>query len=549
MRANRFSRLIAGVFCCLAASAAGSAAQSPNDRADPSVIEDELRDAMPSSAPVSVAPPARAPQSDVIAAGASMTIGAIRVDGATALPPSAFAPVAEAYAGRALGVEELKRLASDIADVARRTGYGLATAWIPQQRVVNGLLRVRIDEGRIDAIEAEGSAADVVRRALEPIADGRPIRTAELERRLLLAGDIAGVRIGKPKLVRRGERSILLVSAARDRIAGRAQIDNWGTGTVGPVRLQLSADVSGLLAEDDRLSVGGVVTPLQPNEFGLLRIEYTKPVGVHGTEISLGGYAARSRPGAELSGFDYRGRSFEASASIRHPFARSRAASLWGELKVAVRDAEQTRSDVLVRDDRLATLTASAIAAGKVGEGRGRARISLVQGLSVFGATGRSDSLASRADASGRFSKLEVWAHYDAPLGAGFSIQAQGEGQIATRPLLSSEEMGLGGRSFLRGYDYRERSGDKGAAAAIELRRDFGAIAEPLSALQLYLYADAGSVGNYDDGSGGGTLASGGGGMRLRFGPALDLGGEIGVPIGDDDEKGPRFSFTIGSRF
>lgn len=548
MRAVRFSRLIAVAFCCLGASAA-AAALGPADRLDPSVIEAEMGDAMPSSAPARVAAPTQSAVSGLSANSESILVGAVKVDGASALPPAAFAPVAEAYAGRTLAPEDLKRLASDVADVARRAGYGLATAWIPQQKVVNGLLRVRIDEGRIDAVETNGSAATLVTRALEPIADGRPIRTVELERRLLLAGDVAGVRLGKPQLVRRGERNVLVVNASRERVSGRAQIDNWGTGTVGPVRLQLSADVSGLLAEDDRLTVGGVLTPLQPREFGLVRLEYAKAVGSEGTEVSVGGYVARTRPGGELADLDYEGNSFEVSAAVRHPFIRSRAASLWGEVKVALRDSEQMRQDVRVREDRLTTVTASAIAAGKVGEGRGRARLSVVQGLGLLGATGRDDPLASRSDAGGGFTKIELWTHYDAPLGGGFSIQAQGEGQLASRPLLSSEEMGLGGRAFLRAYDYRERSGDKGAAASIELRRDFGAFFEPLSASQLYLYADAGSVGNYEGGMGGGTLASAGGGVRLRFTPGIDLGGEIGIPIGDDDEKAPRFSFTLGSRF
>ena len=112
-----------------------------------------------------------------------MTIGAIRVDGATALPPSAFALVVERYAGRTLAPEELRALASDIAATARDAGYGLATAWIPQQRVVNGLLRVRIDEGRIDAIEAEGSAADS-----EAIVSRGPIVTT-LTKRGRIAAD------------------------------------------------------------------------------------------------------------------------------------------------------------------------------------------------------------------------------------------------------------------------------------------------------------------------------------------------------------------------
>jgi hemolysin activation/secretion protein len=133
------------------------------------------------------------------------------------------------------------------------------------------------------------------------------------------------------------------------------------------------------------------------------------------------------------------------------------------------------------------------------------------------------------------------------------SFQLQGEGQIASRPLLSSEEMGLGGRYFLRGYDYREYSGDKGVAGSVELRFDLPGWGGFVREAQLYGYADAGTVGNYRDGVGSGSLASAGGGIRTWLGRNIDASLEVGVPLKDgadpDAELSPRISFVIGSRF
>src|SRR3546814_3108925 len=162
-------------------------------------------------------------------------------------------------------------------------GVGLATAWIPPQKVTNGVLRVRLDPGRVDAIEAEGDAADVARRFLAPLADGRPVRTGELERRLLLAGDIAGIWVGNARLERRGERNILHVDTRRDRIRGRAYIDNWGSSAVGPVSLSAIIEANGVLADDDQPMLGGVITPFQPEEFQLVRAGYRS--GEHTSEF------------------------------------------------------------------------------------------------------------------------------------------------------------------------------------------------------------------------------------------------------------------------
>ena len=528
-----------------------SASQTALDRSDPALIEEEARQHEPApqanSAPPTIERPGR-PLSELTE---PVLLGAVRIDGLAELRAADFAPVIDRYVGQELSPSELRALASDIANVARARGFGLASAWIPPQRVTGGVLRVRLDEGRIDGIEASGDAAAVVERTLMPLIGSGPVSTAELERRLLLAGDIAGVRIGKPRLDRRAGSNILVLSTARDRVQAQAYLDNWGTSPVGPVRARATLNFNGFAAGDDRLTLAAVVTPVSPEEFALVRAAYSRAIGSNGTEAKIGGYIAQSRPGGSLSGRGIEGRSSEAQLGLAHPFVRSRAASLWGELELTLRDAEQDRRGVRVRDDRLTTLTASGYTVAKLGDGRGRGRLAFVQGLDMLDATDSGDDLASRSDGSGRFSKLYAWGQYDRPLGKRVSLHLQAEGQLASRPLLSSEEMGLGGRYFLRGYDYREFSGDKGVAGSAELRFDLKSAPRPFKGAQLYAYADAGSVGNYRGGSGGGSLASAGGGIRASIGK-FEAGVELGVPLskgfaGSDHD--PRFSFTLGARF
>jgi hemolysin activation/secretion protein len=517
------------------------------------VVKDELRrddlSAPKNRDPIRVARPQQG-RNDVADA---IVVGAIRIEGARALPPAAFAPIIERYVGGTLSPQDLRHLASDIANAARDAGFGLATAWVPQQRVVNGVLSVAMDEGRIDDIEVAGGAEAAVRPYLSTLTHGRPILTEELERQLLLAGDVAGVRLGKARLERRAGRNILIVEAARKRVEGRAYADNWGSSGVGPVRARLSVDLNGLLAEDDQLTIGGVITPFAPKEFGLARLAYTAAIGANGTEVTIGGYVAKSQPGGLLSEQDVDGRSVEIDIGIRHPFLRTRAGSLWGGLDFRVRDASQTRKDAKVRDDRMSVLNANASAVHQLPNGRLRGRTALVRGLDLFDATRRGDPLASRSDAGGVFTKFEAWAEFEQKLGGDFSFLAQAEGQIADGPLLSSEEIGLGGRYFGRAWDYREFSGDKGVAGSMELRFDVLGMPVPFQAVQLYGYADAGTVSNYENGTGGGSLASAGGGIRFWLRNRMEAGLEVGVPLTDGSdpaaERDPRFSFTLGTRF
>src|SRR3546814_16010917 len=111
--------------------------------------------------------------------------------------------------------------------------------------------------------------------------------------------------------------------------------------------------------------------------------------------------------------------------------------------------------------------------------------------------------------------------------------------------------MGLGGRNFLRSFDYREASGDKGIAGSAELRFDLEKLPAPIETAQLYGYVDAGSVGNYGDGRGGATLASAGGGVRMDL-DDISIGLELGFPLTDspfsDGDRNQLGSTQCGER-
>jgi len=479
-------------------------------------------------------------------------IGAVRVDGATILQPSAFASAIEPYLGRQLSGADLRQLATDVANVARRAGYGLATAWIPPQTVRNGTLKVAIDEGRIDAVEADGSGKANVERLLSRLASGRPVRTADLERQLLLAGDVAGVSVDRARIEKRGGRNILRVRTNQVASSGRASIDNLGSSAIGPVRARLDAYFNSALLRGDRIALSGVVTPLNPSEFQFLRAAYTVPVGRAGTEVSVAGYIGHSKPGAALANKNLEGTSLDVEANVSHPLQRRRAASLWANLQLGLRDSMLDRADVRVREDRLATIGAGLSGVARHGEGWVRARLNLVQGVDAFGATEAGDPLASRADGSGTFTKIAFAAHHGGRISERITYAIGMEGQLASRPLLASEEMGLGGRSFLRGYDYREVSGDRGAAAFAELRYNLKALPKAIRSAQVYVYGDAGKVGNLRGGPGGGSLASAGGGIRVWLRNKLEAGLELGIPLKDSPfsaDNDPRVSFHFGYAF
>ena len=567
-------------------------AQSQTDRADPSLMRQEMRDQRPAPAPmrqsIRIQPQADGGTSAQVGA---VMVGAVHVEGAVALPASVFGPAIEPFLGRQLSPADLRQLADAVAKAAREAGYGLATAQVPQQVIEHGILRVIVDEGRIDAVEPTGNGSDAIRPLLRKLVNGRPVRTADLERQLLLAGDVAGLHddgIGSfPLDPRRGQcrwgaeqrghcidgaavdvlrhpavggpppgaridrvdgRNVLRLRARQDRAAVRASLDNWGSSPIGPLRARLDVDVNGALFADDQLSIGGLITAAQPREFQFVRGAWSVPLGNGGTQLSVSGYYGHSRPGAALKSRNLEGETLGASLAVSHPLIRIRSASLWARADFSMLNSTLDEQGSRIRRDHIRSATASLDGVSRLGNGWLRGDLSVVQGFSGLGATRRGDPLASRSDAGGAYTKLAFSAQYAGSLGGRFSLSLAGEGQLASRPLLSAEEMGLGGRSFLRGYDDWEVAGDEGATASAELRYDLGKVVPQVHRLQLYTYADAGTVHNLKGGTGGGSLASAGGGLRVTLKNGMDANFELGVPLKHSpvtaDPK-PRFSFAL----
>lgn len=519
------------------------------DRTDPTQEEETAEPERPEDAPFAAV---EAPVATSAATG-SVAVGAIVVSGARALGPADFLDLVERYGAQTLSPAQLAELAEAVAHRARERGYVFATARIEPQSLGGGVLRVRLDEGTVDEIRITGEADAAVRPLLDPLRNGGPVRLADLERRLLLAEDIAGVSIRRTRYEREGGRGILHVDARRSRFAGYAEAANDGSRPIGPWRARLDLDANGVLTSRDRLDVSLATVPFQFDELLFARARYGFAVGARGTELVLVGSYSQTEPGAYLADRDIFGESWRVGAQIRHPVHRTRDLSLWLEGEFDLRDLRQDRAGLRARHDRIPAARASLYSVASLAGGTMRGKLTFSSGLDILDATEPGDPLASRADASARFHALLGWVEWRRELGDEWSVQVGGQGQLATDPLLATEDIGLGGDRFARGYNFSERFGDEGIMGYGELRYDWSEAPGPLRRVQFYGYADGGVVGNLQGGFGGGSLASGGGGLRMDLRRRFDLDVEVAVPLTgprfDTDDRSPRLIVRAGKAF
>jgi hemolysin activation/secretion protein len=481
--------------------------------------------------------------------GSGVMVGAIKIEGTSQIEKGAFTPVIETYLGQQADTQKLQSLARAIADQARARGYIFASAIIPPQSVETGIVTVRLDEGHVDQIRISGSNNRRLWAVLGKIV-GKGVQKSVVERQLLLAEDIPGIAILSTRYVREGRLAVLNVDVREDHHSGSISADNAGSRSIGPARLILRYELTGLADQDDVLTVQAVVTPLQPKELAYGSVRYAHSIGTNGAQVGVAGALGRTKPG-ETSGIIV-GKSRYVAVFANQPVLRSNTASIWLNTEFAYLSVKQNYNGVQAQSDTLATFTFAASGSTVLAGGRLSGGVGVVQGLNIFGATRSGDLLASRRDASGSFTKGLLWLNWSGALMDHLTLRLAANGQIASRPLLAAQELGLGGPGFGRGYDFSERFGDNGILGLAELRRQFDHPLQGVDWMQLYGFIDGGVVGNLASGFGSGTLLSSGGGLRAAMGKT-EIGVEAAFPLNEmryeSGNKRPRVNLSVGYNF
>jgi hemolysin activation/secretion protein len=481
-------------------------------------------------------------------AATDVFVGAINVEGGREIPRTALAPVIERFIGQAADANGLQAIARAISDAARAQGYVFASAMIPAQDVATGTITVRLDPGAVNTVRITGSHSERLQRTLDLIR-GPAVQRAVLERQLLLAGDIPGIIVETTRYVREPQGAVLIVEVRDDRVGGSVGLDNYGSREIGPARARLRVDLTGLM-DGDNLTVQAVATPLKPKELAYVSARYVKTLDIHGTQLGIAASAGQTRP-EYGNGADVRGDSRYAAVFASHPLVRTNKTSLWVNGELAFLNVRQRVNGALRQRDEVVTFTLGTTMTAKIGGGRLWGGFGVVQGMGFADTTREGDAMSSRADASGRFSKASLWLDWKRSISEQVSLRLAANGQVASRPLLAAQELGIGGPGFGRAYDFSERFGDNGVLGMAELREQWGKLLA-FDWVQLYQFVDGGYVTNLRGGFGNGTRVSAGGGVRAGIGKT-SLGVEAAFPISDDREatgnRHPRINLTVGQDF
>src|SRR5262249_52518687 len=192
------------------------------------------------------------------AAETKLVIRQIHIVGATVYTPAQLTELYADLIGQTVTLQAIYELAQRITAKYGGDGYVLSRAIVPVQELdPNGaVVKIQVMEGYIEAVEwpPELSAyRDFFSHYSARITAERPVNIRTIERYLLLAGDLPGLRFKnsiKPHPTKVGA-AILVVEVTQKPVDFFARVDNRGTPARGPLEFLTSTTVNNLLHSHD----------------------------------------------------------------------------------------------------------------------------------------------------------------------------------------------------------------------------------------------------------------------------------------------------------
>ena len=175
------------------------------------------------------------------APGARVALRSLKITGATRYTEAQLISATGFTPGGELDLAGLRGLAASITDFYNSHGFFVAQAYLPAQRIADGVVTIAVIEGRYGEVELRNETRvsdSLARSVLSGLDSGHVVQNAPLERRLLLLSDLPGVIVGATLTpgTAVGTSDLLVNLAPGRRVTSSLEADNGGSRYTGAYR-------------------------------------------------------------------------------------------------------------------------------------------------------------------------------------------------------------------------------------------------------------------------------------------------------------------------
>jgi len=457
----------------------------------------------------------------------------------------------------------------DQANAALRSAGWIAAVQVPPQDIV-GTLVLEVVSASLKEIDIQGNTGPyeyLLRDIIKSLTALDPVNERDIERVLLVANDIPGLRV-QMSLARAPEGGGALLgklNASFERATAFANTRNVNAELIGRETVFGRVEYNGLTGLSDVTHIAAQTT-LDFQEQLIFEAGHEFGVGPENVRVATGIVYAKSRP--DIQNLDVEAETVFANLAVSYPVLRSPLASADLSAGFEYVDQETLIGSVTLSKDSIRTVYARAEAAGQVRRPDRSTQfiysgyVELRKGLNILGGTQANSIGIATTDG---FTSSRPFGEADAFIMRGgidmtwfpnevIDARVRMEAQWTDQPLLSFDEYAIGNLSIGRGYDPGANSGDRAIGGAYELGATV--LKQSQHRLQLFGFFDIVEIENLDPATANAkrTLKSAGGGLRYNLGSGFSAELVYASPQDralNTDQRRPtdRVLFSITTKF
>lgn len=465
------------------------------------------------------------------------------VEGNTVLPEEPIERAVYPFLGERRTAADVDGARAALEKAYHDAGFLTVSVEVPEQKVDEGLVRLRVVEGRIQRTRVAGAEYSLPSRLKEgtpSMAEGTVPNFNEVQEDLGRLARNPDMRVTPLLRSGRNPGSVEMELAIEDKspLHGSVELNNKQSADTKTGRIEASVRYDNLWQRRHSIGLSWFVSPRNRDDVEVWALNYSMPVG---RDATLAAYAVNSDSDVPtVFGTQSLGRG--STVGLRWVKPLPMRAGLFHSVALGA-DYKDNKQDTrlfggvlnLSQPVRYTTLAAnwngSAVDTGS--EWRFGAGFTL--GMEAFNARSINcngvvvDQFeCRRPGATPSFSVLRLDLQHTRQLLAGVSAFVRFDLQRTGSPLVNTEQFAAGGIDSVRGYLESERVGDMGTRASFELRAPRMALADGRVGLMPLAFYDWASVRIREPLPGQDARAlMAGAGIGLRFDVAQAFSGEL----------------------
>jgi hemolysin activation/secretion protein len=402
----------------------------------------------------------------------------LRVLGNTVLDPRTIESTVYPFLGPDRTLKDVESARVALEGVYHQRGYGTVFVDIPEQSVEDdGIVRLHVTEARLRKVTTSGAryfSGRQIRAAVPEATAGTVPHLVKLQEQIAAVNAEQRDRVVVPVLKAGTEPGTVdLALNVQDSLPfhGSLEVNNQYTADTDPLRVMLLASYDNLFGRFDSLSLQYQTAPQDRDQVDVLAFGYVASLGDSSNKLSLT-YVDSSSAVATVGTLGVTGKGKVYGARFIHTLTAT-AASI-AQLSIGP-DFKDFAQDVVV--DPTSSLSTPIKYTSLSGNFnwllRQPSRMwtwSTTLNIGIPGLGGDQEQFANKCfRCRANFTVLRMDGSLRQNIFAGFSGLLSVGGQYTADPVISNEQMPIGGAHSIRGYLEAEVLGDIGAHASVEL--------------------------------------------------------------------------------